>query len=421
MLHWILMWHGAGPSVTASATVVEIAFRAALAMVGGWLLARWFGSYAIGWLRGRFGESIKGHSAELLRIQQHKRATPTMGGLFVVAAWLTGVAALADLGCPEMWLAAGLVLGLTGLGAVDDLIKLRTARHGLSARTKLAVQFIIAGVVAVGLDFLTHHTAGGSQLPRAPFSGGAIHLGGFYIPFVMLVLVASSNAVNLTDGLDGLAGGCLVCAFVAYGLIALIGGLLVWPISGGPLDLATAEVAVLAFAAAGTMIGFLRFNRHPARVFMGDTGSLPLGGLLGLLAVLTRRELLLPLIGGVFFVETLSVMAQVACFRTTGRRLLKCAPLHHHFQLRGWAESAIVKRFCFAAAICAMVGLAVIVTGEGAARMTHRPPTSELGGMTAPDTVRPRKHRQEALASRPFKREQAPSRRPILAKQVASR
>ncbi|MEX0585561.1 MAG: phospho-N-acetylmuramoyl-pentapeptide-transferase, partial [Pirellulales bacterium] len=188
--------------------------------------------------------------------------------------------------------------------------------------------------------------------------GIRFELGVLFIPVAVLVIVGSSNAVNLTDGLDGLAGGCVIVAAAALGIVAHASG------HAGLAEYlnltrmpGSHEMLVLVGGLIGALLGFLWFNCHPAQVFMGDTGSLPLGGLLGLLAVVTRQELLLLLVGGVFVAETLSVIVQVGCFRLTGQRVFRCAPLHHHFQFLGWPESKIVVRFWIAAALCAVVGV----------------------------------------------------------------
>ena len=184
-------------------------------------------------------------------------------------------------------------------------------------------------------------------------------LGWLFVPLAALVIVGSSNAVNLADGLDGLAGGCLICATTAMALVTYASGHIHWAQYLGIAHVAGAgEMVVVAAGMTGGVLGFLWFNCHPASVFMGDTGSLPLGGLLGLVAVIARQEVLLAVIGGVFVIEAASVIVQVAWFRWRGKRMFLCAPLHHHFQLKGWPEDKIVVRFWIAAALCAVVGMA---------------------------------------------------------------
>ena len=251
-----------------------------------------------------------------------------------------------------------LTAGLTAIGAVDDLVKLRGSANGISARCKLAGQLAVATVVAVLI--YQHHAAlpDGLQL-RLPLLSAGIPLGVWFIPAAVIVIVGSSNAVNLTDGLDGLAGGCLIFAVGAMTMVCYASGhaelaeyLNIPRIPGA------GELTVLGGATIGGVLGFLWFNCHPAQVFMGDTGALPLGGLLGLLAVAARQELLLLVVGGVFVVEALSVILQVGSYRWRRRRIFLCAPLHHHFQLKGWAENKIVVRFWIAAALCALLGAA---------------------------------------------------------------
>jgi len=199
------------------------------------------------------------------------------------------------------------------------------------------------------------------QLHDQTLASDGLQLGWLFIPLATFVIVGSSNAVNLADGLDGLAGGCLVCAGSAMGLVVFACGSPEWSASLNiPYIDGASEMLVVAAAMIGALLGFLWFNCFPASVFMGDTGALPLGGLLGLLAVIARQELLLVAIGGVFVVETASVIAQVAYFRWRGRRIFLCAPLHHHFQLKGWPENKIVTRFWIAGALCAIVGLSAV-------------------------------------------------------------
>jgi phospho-N-acetylmuramoyl-pentapeptide-transferase len=291
-------------------------------------------------------------------LHRGKDSTPTMGGLFIVAGLISGVIIFGDLGNRYLQVALLLAGCLAAIGAVDDLVKLRATANGISARSKLAAQLVVATVAAVLL--YQHHAslADGLQL-RLPFLGTGFSLGVWFIPLAVMVIVGASNAVNLTDGLDGLAGGCLIFAIAAMTVVAYASGhaglaayLNIPKIPGA------GEMTVLAGAMIGGVLGFLWFNCHPAQVFMGDTGALPLGGLLGLLAVATRQELLLVLVGGVFVVEAASVILQVGSYKWRRRRVFLCAPLHHHFQFKGWAENKIVVRFWIASALCALMGIA---------------------------------------------------------------
>ena len=261
-----------------------------------------------------------------------------------------------DLGNRYLLLALCVAGGLTLLGAIDDLVKLRSEKRGISARSKLAGQILVAAAAALCLYFDHAPLASGLVLPP-PLNMAPLRLGIWFVPLAIVVMVGSSNAVNLTDGLDGLAGGCLLFATAAMTVVVYAAGHAKWAaylniphISG------CGELAILAAAMIGGVVGFLWFNCHPAQVFMGDTGSLPLGGLLGYMAVVARQELLLLIVGGVFVVEALSVILQVAWFKWRKRRIFRCAPVHHHFQFLGWPENKIVVRFWIAAALLRLAG-----------------------------------------------------------------
>lgn len=288
-------------------------------------------------------------SETLNRLHLHKSTTPTMGGLFVVAGLSLPLALFAFRDFSYFAPALVLLLGLTAVGTLDDSLKIRRVGRGISARGKLLGQTVVALFVATSV-YVFQTRAGAAPCLDLPFSEHAIPLGAAFIPWAVLVIVATSNAVNLTDGLDGLAGGCLFFAASALGVLAYLS----YRTDQIP-DYASA--VLLAAALAGAALAFLHFNRHPAMVFLGDAGSLPLGGLLGYLALTVRQEFTLLLIGGVFVAETLSVILQVASFRLTGRRIFRCAPLHHHFRFGGWSEKKTVHRFWIAAAACAVAGV----------------------------------------------------------------
>ncbi len=362
MLLWLLdrlacAWPDAALSGELAA-LGKITFRAALAAMGGFLLAVLLGPRWIGWLRRRFREPIKSDSPEVRRLHRDKESTPTMGGLFIVAGLLAGALLFGDLGNRYLQLALLLTGALALIGAVDDLVKLRGRANGISARSKMAAQLGAATVVAVLLYQQHAELPDGLQL-RLPLVGSGLSLGLWFIPLAVTVIVGASNAVNLADGLDGLAGGCLIFATAAMSVVAYASGhaelaayLNIPRIPG------SGEMTILAGGMIGGVLGFLWFNCHPAQVFMGDTGALPLGGLLGMLAVVTRQEPLLLVVGGVFVVEAASVLLQVGYYKWRRRRVFLCAPLHHHFQLRGWAEGKIVVRFWIASALCALLGVA---------------------------------------------------------------
>ncbi|REK15759.1 MAG: phospho-N-acetylmuramoyl-pentapeptide-transferase [Planctomycetota bacterium] len=363
--------------------------RAALAAATTLALSLASGPWIIAWLKERFREPIKCASAELAALQSAKHATPTMGGVFIVGGLVAALVLLGDWRNPYLPVVLFVAVGLGGLGVCDDLVKLNTDRRGLSACGKLAAQIAIALLAAVAVYRL--HAPQDRGLELAMPLLGTYELGLAFVPLATLVIVASSNAVNLSDGLDGLAGGCLLSATAVIGIVAYLSGQAAW---AAQLDIphvaGASEMIVVAAALAGGLAAFLWFNCHPASVFMGDAGSLPLGGLLGLLAVVARQEILLLAVGGVFVVEAGSVILQVASFRLTGRRVFRCAPLHHHFQLGGWPEGQIVVRFWIAGALCGVVGLAGLTwhAGNGVpGASTHQPPAARAA--QAPDQETP--------------------------------
>ena len=357
MLLWFIQHVAAASSL---ASLGKITARASLAASISFLLAVVLGPRSIAWLARHFREPLKSDSPEVRRLHQSKKATPTMGGLFMVAGLLGSLLLAGDLTNRYLLAALGVTGGLTLLGAIDDLVKLRTARRGISARDKLAGQVLIATVAALYLYFDHASLPDGLLLPP-PLNVIPSSLGIWFVPLAIVVIVGSSNAVNLTDGLDGLAGGCLGFAAAAMTLVVYAAGHSQWAAYLHiPHIAGCGELAVLAAGMIGAVVGFLWFNCHPAQVFMGDTGSLPLGGLLGFMAVVSRQELLLVLVGGVFVAEAASVILQVGWYKGRKRRIFLCAPLHHHFQFRGWSENKIVVRFWIAAALCALLGTACL-------------------------------------------------------------
>lgn len=305
--------------------------RLIVAAGSAFLLALVLGWWMIPVLRRlKAGQSIREDGP---RHHMAKAGTPTMGGIiFAIPAAMAALAlAPREPGDQEMGLmlvALGTALGHGAVGFVDDYIKVVLRRSlGLRAREKLFFQTFLALVLA----WAAAHFFGLGTAVWVPFLNQSWELGAFYYPFVLVLVFASGNAVNLTDGVDGLLGGAAVIVFSFYTYVAVLRGQL--------------GLAVLAAAIATASLAFLYFNAHPARVFMGDTGSLFLGGALAALAVLTKTELLLPLAGLLFVLETLSVILQVAAFRLTGRRIFRMSPLHHHFELGGWSESQVVYRF----------------------------------------------------------------------------
>ncbi|HEY2841184.1 MAG TPA: phospho-N-acetylmuramoyl-pentapeptide-transferase [Pirellulales bacterium] len=323
-------------SVAAGEGSRGLMLRALLAGLGLLLAALAAGTPTINWLRSRFIEPIKSASHKLDELHRAKQSTPTMGGLFLIAGVVIAVLALADAQNRYVLLGLAVTLGLAMLGAIDDLIKLRTTSAGLGWRAKLSGQLAVALPAAICLAKWRSE----SSLWLA-------------IPWLTLVIVGSSNAVNITDGLDGLAAGCLLLATLATSCAIF-----------AQADPANAELIVVAAATIGGLLGFLWFNRHPARVFMGNVGSLPLGGLLGVLAAATGQELLLIVSGGVFVAEAASVLLQIGAFRWFHKRIFRCAPLHHHFEFLGWTERRVVARFWGAAALCAVCAVAIVSFGS---------------------------------------------------------
>ncbi len=353
----MLLWLLGGP-------LDKITLRALLAAGVSFLAALVVGSRLIRWLNFHFREPNLSPSDEIRDLHRHKQWTPTMGGLFLVAGLMIAVLLLGDLENQYLPIVLVTLIGLTAIGAADDLNKLSGRGNGLSPRAKLSAQIGVALVAALFLYAIARQQAGGLDL-NVPLVGRVGQLGLWFVPLAVLVIVGSSNAVNLTDGLDGLAGGCLLSATCAMGIVTYASGHAQWSAYLNVPHVAGAgELLVVVGGLVGGVLGFLWFNCHPAQVFMGDTGSLPLGGLLGLLAVIVRQEFLLAIVGGVFVIETLSVVAQVFWHRWTRRRIFRCAPLHHHFQLIGWPESKIVVRFWIASVLCAVVGLAMLKTSR---------------------------------------------------------
>lgn len=289
----------------------------------------------------KFGQSIR---EEGPRAHYKKAGTPTMGGIIILLSLtLTSLAFVQR--NTEWWILLFATLGYGAIGFLDDFIKIALKRSlGLTAKQKLAAQLIVAG----GLYWILIRNGFSTDL-SVPGTDWSIDLGWLYFPFLALIMLATSNAVNLTDGLDGLLAGTAAIAFGAFAVIGLM--------------FSQYTVALFSVAVVGALLGFLVFNAHPARVFMGDTGSLALGGGLAATAVLTKSELLLIVIGGVFVIETLSVMLQVMSFKLRGKRIFRMSPIHHHFELAGWSEWRVVATFWAVGFLFAAVGLLLGVKG----------------------------------------------------------
>lgn len=297
----------------------------------------------------KFGQTIRDDGPKR---HLKKAGTPTMGGLiFLVGIIISALVTAEQPTSLEMVTMLGITLGYGFIGFIDDFIKVVMHRSlGLRAYQKLIGQFALAFI----LMWVSVHWLGRGTDVAIPFTSIHLDLGSFYYILISLVIVVMTNAVNLTDGLDGLAAGSTMFAGIGYVVIALLAA----SQGGGVAVLAhETDMAVFAAALVGGTLGFLRFNTYPARVFMGDTGSLALGGALVSLAVLTKSELVLIVIGGLFALEVLSVIIQVISFQTTGKRVFRMSPLHHHFELGGWGEWKVVIVFWSGALICAILGV----------------------------------------------------------------
>jgi phospho-N-acetylmuramoyl-pentapeptide-transferase len=335
-----------------------ITFRAAMATVSALVISFVLGPWLIERLRAlqQGGETIREDTPARHRA---KAGTPTMGGLLILAAILVSTLLWASLQNRYVWIVIIATAGFGLIGFVDDYRKLKT-RKGISARAKFGAQILLVGGL-LGSLYLWAPDGFTTGLAIPFFKGWLLTLGWLWIPFALMVIVGASNAVNLTDGLDGLAIGPIVMAGGAFAIIAYLTGnfraaeyLKILNVKG------TGELTVFCGALVGAALGFLWFNSYPAQVFMGDVGSLALGGAIGTLAVLTKSELLLPLIGGIYVVEAGSVIIQVVSFKLTGRRVFRMAPLHHHYELEGWAEPKIIVRFWILSFMLALLALTTL-------------------------------------------------------------
>ncbi len=340
-----------------------ITFRAAMAAVTALAISLFVGPAIIGRLRKKqIGEEIRDDGP-----QSHlsKKGTPTMGGLIILASTLLPTLMWADLSNLYVILILIATIWMGAVGFMDDYLKtIRKLKAGLVARYKMIGQMTL-GIVIGSVIVLSPVFEPYATITTIPFVKDMnLDYGILYIPMVVIVITACSNAVNLTDGLDGLAIGVVSIAFAALAVICYVSGNAIYSDYLNILFLPKgAELTIFCAALLGAGLGFLWYNSYPAQVFMGDTGALALGSALGTIAILIKKELLLPIIGGVFVAETLSVILQVQYFKYTkkkygeGRRILRMAPLHHHFELKGWHESKVVTRFWIMAVLCALLTL----------------------------------------------------------------
>ena len=338
-----------------------ITFRTGGATLTALFFVFWFGPAIISFLRLKQG---KGQPIREDGPQSHlltKRGTPTMGGLMILAGILVSSLLWANLTNGYVWVVLFVTLGFGSIGFYDDFLKVTKQSHkGFSGRSRLAIEALIAGIACIAIAEIS--TPGLSNKVALPvFKDALIHLGWFFVIFGGFVIVGAGNAVNITDGLDGLAIVPVMIAAATFGFIAYLAGNAIFanylqihfvPGSG--------ELAVLCGALIGAGLGFLWFNAPPAQIFMGDTGSLALGGLLATVAVATKMEFVLAIAGGLFVLEIMSVIIQVASFKLTGKRVFRMAPLHHHFEQKGWKEPQIVMRFWIISVVLALVALATL-------------------------------------------------------------
>lgn len=366
MFYWLYEQLAAGGHVPVLNVLKYITFRTGMALFTAQLVVVAMGSRFIRWMQAKQG---KGQPIRAEGIERHiveKAGTPTMGGVMILAGLLVGTLLWADLSNVYIWALILVTAGYGLLGFMDDYAKVtKQSTAGVSGRVRLVLEALIA-IAAIAMMIIW-----GGRSPEAPglatsvafpvFKALLVDLGWFYLAFGAFVIVGAANAVNFTDGLDGLATVPVMIAAAAFGLIAYLVGNFVF---SSYLQLhfvpGVGEVAVFCGAIIGAGLGFLWYNAPPAKIFMGDTGSLALGGALGAVAVATKHEIVLGIVGGLFVLETLSVMIQVASFKLTGRRVFRMAPIHHHFEKLGWSESTVVIRFWIIAVMLALLGLATL-------------------------------------------------------------
>lgn len=338
----------------------SITFRTGGAIVTSLIICFFIAKPMIRWLKSKQseGQPIRDDGPET---HFKKAGTPTMGGLMILISVVISALLWCDLTNPFVWYSLLVMVGYGAIGFADDFLKL-TKRNtkGLSGKLKILGQLVIGSIATFGI---MHALPEGMQTHLAPpfFKDVLFNLSWFFIPWALIVIIGASNAVNLTDGLDGLAIVPVAIAAGCFGLIAYLVGrvdysayLYLHHVPG------SAEIAIICGALIGGAMGFLWYNAPPAAIFMGDTGSLAMGGFIGTIAVITKHEIVLSIIGGLFVLETVSVIIQVASFKLTGKRVFAMAPLHHHFEKKGWSEPTIVIRFWIIAVILALVGLATL-------------------------------------------------------------
>jgi phospho-N-acetylmuramoyl-pentapeptide-transferase len=360
MLYYLLL--PLNDQVPGLGVIRYITFRTAAASLTAFVLSIALGPWLIKRLRAfQIGQVVRSDGPTSHR---PKAGTPTMGGLLILAAVFAPTLLWANLANVYIWVALGTTAAFGAIGFADDYLKVtRHSHYGLYARYKLLAQVLVGLAVGVTLLVLAAHDPPlySTRLIFPFFKRFIPDLGWGYVPFAALVLVCASNGVNLTDGLDGLAISTFAVSAATFTALAYVTGHRVFAdylllVHFEPIG----ELTIFCGALVGASLGFLWWNAHPAEIFMGDVGSLGLGGALGTVAILTKQELLLPIVGGVFVMETLSVIIQVASFKLTGRRVFRMAPIHHHFELAGWAEPKVITRFLILAILCALFSLTTL-------------------------------------------------------------
>ena len=356
MLHWLL-----SPKITGLALFQYITFRTAAATITAMFITLLFGGWAIRKLKEfQIGQQIR---QEGPASHQTKAGTPTMGGLIILAGVLIPTLLWADLSNHFIWILIFAMLSFGAIGFIDDFTKVRKAQSlGLTAKHKFGLQIICSALIGCYLLYLSHYTDLYNTKLIFPFIKWLEpDIGSWYVLLVVLVLVGCSNAVNLTDGLDGLAIGSALIASATYTALAYVSGHFLF---SQYLLIAflrqASEITVFGGALVGACIGFLWYNAYPAEVFMGDVGSLALGGAIGTMAVLIKQEFLLLIVGGLFVMEALSVIIQVGYYKMTKKRVFLMAPLHHHFELKGWREPKVIIRFWIIAFLFMLLSLTTL-------------------------------------------------------------
>ncbi len=341
------------------AAVQYITLRAIFSALTALVICLVFGPRLIRWLTAaNIGQSVRDDGPES---HLSKAGTPTMGGAMIVLAVAISTLLWSDLAVRQVWFVLFVTLGFAAVGWVDDYRKVMLSNSaGLSAREKLLWQTLVAGVAVVAVYFTSNDDIQ-LTLTIPIFKDADIFLGWVFIPFAFLVIVGTSNAVNLTDGLDGLAILPTVMVAAGLGLISYLAGHAIFAdYLHIPNVKGSGELTVFCSAMIGAGLGFLWFNTYPAQVFMGDVGALSLGGALGAISIMVRQELVLFIMGGIFVLEAVSVIMQVTSYKLTGKRIFRMAPIHHHFELKGWPEPRIIVRFWIITVILVLVGLSTL-------------------------------------------------------------